>query len=132
MKQTILLELSAGSMKLTNQIGAGWGGFAEEALAAHPVRYAGLSLSPSQTEWANARLARLDTVLFHKALGSYGDKAKRIETLARWIASTVSRVRPIAASSATRPCHWPATPASMIVTGRRVPPGPWPPTSLPP
>jgi len=35
------------------------------------------------------RIARLDTVLFHKALGSYGDKAKRIETLARWIAAEV-------------------------------------------
>jgi glycyl-tRNA synthetase beta chain len=33
-----------------------------------------------------ARLARLETVLFHKALGSYRQKADRIERLARWIA----------------------------------------------
>jgi glycyl-tRNA synthetase beta chain len=33
------------------------------------------------------RLPRLDTVAFHKKLGSYRDKAVRIETLARWIAA---------------------------------------------
>lgn len=32
-----------------------------------------------------SRLERLHTVLFHKKLGSYRDKAERIETLARWI-----------------------------------------------
>ena len=42
-----------------------------------------------RTVGLEARLARLDTVLFHKALGSYGDKAKRIEALAQWIASSV-------------------------------------------
>jgi glycyl-tRNA synthetase beta chain len=42
-----------------------------------------------RTVGLEARLARLDTVLFHKALGSYGDKAKRIEALARWIATDV-------------------------------------------
>ncbi|MEA2463490.1 MAG: glycyl-tRNA synthetase beta chain, partial [Acidobacteriota bacterium] len=31
-----------------------------------------------------ARLARLDTVMFHKLLGSYGAKAERMENLARW------------------------------------------------
>lgn len=36
-----------------------------------------------------ARLSRLHTVLFHKALGSYGDKVTRLETLAHWIATTV-------------------------------------------
>lgn len=34
-----------------------------------------------------SRIARLDTILFHKALGSYGQKAVRIERLARWIAA---------------------------------------------
>lgn len=34
-----------------------------------------------------AKLARLDTLLFHKALGSYAAKAQRLEQLARWIAS---------------------------------------------
>lgn len=33
------------------------------------------------------RLARLDTIVFHKKLGSYRGKAERIETLARWIAN---------------------------------------------
>jgi glycyl-tRNA synthetase beta chain len=35
------------------------------------------------------RLARLDTLLFHKQLGSYLRKAERIERLARWIAAEV-------------------------------------------
>ena len=34
-----------------------------------------------------SRLERLGTLLFHKKLGSYGEKASRIETLARWIAA---------------------------------------------
>jgi len=34
-----------------------------------------------------SRLDRLDTVLFHKKLGSYRDKAQRISILAEWIAS---------------------------------------------
>ncbi len=36
-----------------------------------------------------SRLERLHTVLFHKKLGSYRDKAERIEKLARWIAADV-------------------------------------------
>ena len=36
-----------------------------------------------------ARLGRLDTVLFHKQLGSYRAKAERIQALARWIAAEV-------------------------------------------
>jgi glycyl-tRNA synthetase beta chain len=36
-----------------------------------------------------SRLDRLDTVLFHKKLGSYRAKAERIEALARWIAGEV-------------------------------------------
>ena len=32
------------------------------------------------------RLARLESIRFHKKLGSYLDKSRRIETLARWIA----------------------------------------------
>jgi glycyl-tRNA synthetase beta chain len=36
-----------------------------------------------------SRLDRLHTVLFHKKLGSYRDKAERIEKLARWIAAEV-------------------------------------------
>ncbi len=36
-----------------------------------------------------SRLDRLDTVVFHKKLGSYRDKANRIEKLAAWIATDV-------------------------------------------
>jgi glycyl-tRNA synthetase beta chain len=36
-----------------------------------------------------SRLERLHTVRFHKSLGSYRDKAERIETLAAWIARDV-------------------------------------------
>ena len=49
-----------------------------------------------------AQLARLDTVLFHKALGSYGDKAKRIEALARWIAADVFKQDATVADQAAR------------------------------
>lgn len=31
------------------------------------------------------RVERLDTILFHKKLGSYADKARRVEQLARWV-----------------------------------------------
>ena len=48
------------------------------------------------------RLARLDTVLFHKALGSYGDKAKRIEAFARWIATDVFKQDTTVADQAAR------------------------------
>jgi glycyl-tRNA synthetase beta chain len=34
-----------------------------------------------------ARIARLDTILFHKKLGTYKAKAERIERLAAWVAS---------------------------------------------
>lgn len=49
-----------------------------------------------------ARRARLDTVLFHKALGSYGDKAARISQLARRIATDVFRQSESVAASAAR------------------------------
>jgi glycyl-tRNA synthetase beta chain len=45
------------------------------------------------------RLDRLHTLVFHKKLGSYRDKAERIEALAGWIAADVF-ARPDAASSA--------------------------------
>jgi glycyl-tRNA synthetase beta chain len=39
-----------------------------------------------RTQPLDARLDRLSTVLFHKALGSYREKAERLEPLARWLA----------------------------------------------
>jgi glycyl-tRNA synthetase beta chain len=47
-----------------------------------------------------ARLDRLDTVLFHKQLGSYKKKAERIEALARWIAASVFDAAPQADAAA--------------------------------
>ncbi len=47
------------------------------------------------------RLARLETVLFHNALGSYAAKAARIEKLAEWIATDVFK-RPAEAGAAAR------------------------------
>jgi glycyl-tRNA synthetase beta chain len=49
----------------------------------------------------DGRLPRLDTVLFHKHLGSYRQKANRIETLAGWMAANVLG-RPEAVETATR------------------------------
>jgi glycyl-tRNA synthetase beta chain len=54
-----------------------------------------------RTVGLDARLERLDTVLFHKALGSYRAKADRIEHLASWIATDVF-ARPDLASEAGR------------------------------
>lgn len=44
-----------------------------------------------------AHLPRLDTVLFHKRLGSYRAKAARIERLAGWVADDVLKVPAVAA-----------------------------------
>ena len=48
-----------------------------------------------------SRLERLHTLLFHKKLGSYRDKAERIERLAAWIAADVLG-QPEAAAHAAR------------------------------
>jgi glycyl-tRNA synthetase beta chain len=47
-----------------------------------------------------AKLARLDTLLFHKALGSYAAKAQRLERLARWIVTEAFGGTPAQAESA--------------------------------
>jgi glycyl-tRNA synthetase beta chain len=46
-----------------------------------------------------SRMDRLHTVLFHKKVGSYRDKAERIEALAAWIAGTVFEQPALAASA---------------------------------
>jgi glycyl-tRNA synthetase beta chain len=46
------------------------------------------------------RIARLDTILFHKKLGSYRAKAERVERLAGWIAEAVLGVPADAAAAA--------------------------------
>lgn len=47
-----------------------------------------------------SKLARLDTLLFHKALGSYAAKAQRLEQLARWVAGEAFGGRPVDADAA--------------------------------
>ena len=60
-------------------------------------------------------LPRLDTVLFHKRLGSYRAKAARVERLAGWMADEVLKVagdrgaradRPGASPRSTSPPTW--------------------------
>jgi glycyl-tRNA synthetase beta chain len=49
-----------------------------------------------------ARLERLETVLFHKALGSYRQKTERVEQLSRWLATDVFGQAAPAADAAAR------------------------------
>ncbi len=49
----------------------------------------------------DARLERLDTILFHKKLGSYRQKAERLEALSAWIATDAIGAPDTAASAAT-------------------------------
>jgi glycyl-tRNA synthetase beta chain len=48
-----------------------------------------------------ARLGRLDTILFHKRLGSYREKAERLEKLAAWVAREALGAADAADSAAT-------------------------------
>jgi len=54
----ILRELALRPGQHVLEIGCGWGGFAETALREQSVCLTGLSLSPAQTAFANARLER--------------------------------------------------------------------------
>jgi glycyl-tRNA synthetase beta chain len=58
---------------------------AERVLAAR-LRDASFFWETDRRTTLESRLGRLDTVLFHKALGSYRRKAERIAALAEWIA----------------------------------------------
>jgi glycyl-tRNA synthetase beta chain len=58
---------------------------AERVVAAR-LRDARFFWEADRTNTLESRLERLHTVLFHKKLGSYRDKAERIEKLAAWIA----------------------------------------------
>ena len=59
---------------------------AERVVAAR-LRDAKLFWEADRVQTLESRLDRLHTVLFHKKLGSYRDKAERIEKLAAWIAT---------------------------------------------
>jgi glycyl-tRNA synthetase beta chain len=68
----------------------------ERAIATNAERVVTARLRDARFFWdadrqmgLEGRLPRLDTVLFHKQLGSYRDKATRIEQLARWVATDV-------------------------------------------
>ncbi|MEZ5320139.1 MAG: glycine--tRNA ligase subunit beta [Vicinamibacterales bacterium] len=68
----------------------------DRAIATNAERVVAARLRDARFFWdadraigLEARLGRLETLTFHKKLGSYGDKARRLEALARWIAAEV-------------------------------------------
>ena len=68
----------------------------ERAIATNAERVVTARLRDARFFWdadreigLEARLDRLETVLFHKALGSYRAKAERMATLAAWVAAEV-------------------------------------------
>jgi glycyl-tRNA synthetase beta chain len=73
---------------------------AERVVAAR-LRDAKFFWESDRTSTLESRMDRLHTIAFHKKLGSYRDKAERIEKLASWIASDVFG-RPDAAGAAGR------------------------------
>jgi glycyl-tRNA synthetase beta chain len=80
----------------------------ERAIAINAERVVTARLRDARFFWdadkqvgLDKRLERLETVLFHKQLGSYRAKAERLEALARWVATDVFE-RPDAADSAAR------------------------------
>jgi glycyl-tRNA synthetase beta chain len=80
----------------------------ERAIATNAERVVTARLRDARFFWdadrqigLEKRLQRLETVSFHKQLGSYAAKAQRIEALARWIVSDVLH-RPEAADAAAR------------------------------
>jgi glycyl-tRNA synthetase beta chain len=72
---------------------------AERVVAAR-LRDAKFFWEADRAQTLESRLERLHTVAFHKKLGSYRDKAERIEKLAAWIASDVLARPEIAAHAA--------------------------------
>jgi glycyl-tRNA synthetase beta chain len=72
---------------------------AERVLTAR-LRDAQFFWSADRKVTLDARLERLDTILFHKKLGSYRQKAERLEQLSRWVASDALGAPDAAASAA--------------------------------
>ena len=72
---------------------------AERVVAAR-LRDAKFFWEADRVQTLESRLDRLHTVLFHKKLGSYRDKAERIEKLAAWIATEAFARPEIAADAA--------------------------------
>ena len=73
---------------------------AERVVAAR-LRDAKFFWEADRAQTLESRLDRLHTVLFHKKLGSYRDKAERIATLAAWIATDAFGRPAVAAHAAT-------------------------------
>ena len=80
----------------------------ERAIATNAERVVTARLRDARFFWdadrqigLEGRLGRLETVMFHKQLGSYRAKAERIEALARWLATDVFH-QPEAADAAGR------------------------------
>lgn len=73
---------------------------AERVLAAR-LRDARFFWETDRKSTLDSRLDRLHTLRFHKELGSYRDKAERISSLARWIATDVFRKPEFAEHAAT-------------------------------
>ena len=73
---------------------------AERVVAAR-LRDAKFFWEADRAHTLESRLDRLHTVLFHKKLGSYRDKAERIATLAAWIATDAFGRPDVAAHAAT-------------------------------
>jgi glycyl-tRNA synthetase beta chain len=73
---------------------------AERVVAAR-LRDAKFFWEADRAQTLESRLDRLHTVLFHKKLGSYRDKAERIAKLAEWIATDAFGRPDIAAHAAT-------------------------------
>jgi glycyl-tRNA synthetase beta chain len=73
---------------------------AERVLTAR-LRDAKFFWETDRRQLLSSRLDRLDTVLFHKKLGSYKAKAERIERLAHWIASEAFSRPELADAAAT-------------------------------
>ena len=94
----ILRELALQPGQQVLEIGCGWGGFAEEALRAKAVRLTGLSLSPAQTKYAQARLDR----------AGLGDRAELLLRDYRDAHGTYDAVVSIEMFEAVGERYWPA------------------------
>ena len=79
---------------------------AERVVAAR-LRDARFFWEADRKQTLESRLDRLHTVLFHKKLGSYRDKAERIEKLAAWIATEAFGRPDDAPRMRRRPRAWP-------------------------
>jgi glycyl-tRNA synthetase beta chain len=98
--------LFAAFLAVTNTHG---GGVSDKGIATNASRVVAARLRDARFFWDSdrrigleARLARLETLTFHKKLGSYGAKAERVAALSRWIAGDVFKQSEEVAAHAER------------------------------